>query len=155
MLLENLSVWSLLRDHQSSLILPRYVQSMKFVDRRNKFLIVLLQTIVGVTTIRAFGNSKQFLQRMVNLSDINSRPYNNVWIVNRWVSVRFSTLGAIINSMTALVIILNLDYIDASLAGLCISFTLNFTDQVCNWLIMTNARNECTHRYAYYRCSGL
>jgi hypothetical protein len=68
---------------------------------------------------------------MIELSDINSRPYNNVWVVNRWVSVRFSTLGALINAMTALAIILNLDYIDASLAGMCISFTLNFTDQVC------------------------
>lgn len=68
---------------------------------------------------------------MVKLSDINSRPYNNVWIVNRWVSVRFNVLGSVINAMTALVIILNLDYVDASLAGLCLSFTLNFTDQVC------------------------
>ncbi|CAM0141904.1 hypothetical protein VKS41_004394 [Umbelopsis sp. WA50703] len=88
------------------------------------------ETIVGATTIRAFGTSKQFLQRMIELSDINSRPYNNVWVVNRWVSVRFSTLGALINAMTALAIILNLDYIDASLAGMCISFTLNFTDQM-------------------------
>ncbi|KAI8576230.1 hypothetical protein K450DRAFT_302879 [Umbelopsis ramanniana AG] len=88
------------------------------------------ETIVGATTIRAFGNSKQFLQRMVKLSDINSRPYNNVWVVNRWVSVRFNVLGSIINAMTALVIILNLDYVDASLAGLCLSFTLNFTDQM-------------------------
>lgn len=88
------------------------------------------ETIIGVATIRAFGATRQFLQRMLNYIDINARPYYYSWLANRWVSVRFAATGAIINFLTGIVILLSVDRMNASLAGFCLSFVLLFTDQV-------------------------
>ncbi|KAG0164899.1 hypothetical protein DFQ28_008804 [Apophysomyces sp. BC1034] len=86
------------------------------------------ETIVGVTTIRAFGATQQFMQEMLKRIDANARPYFFTWIVNRWVSVRFAVMGAAVNFIAASVILLSLDFIDAATAGFCLSFLLNYTD---------------------------
>ncbi|KAI9483188.1 MAG: P-loop containing nucleoside triphosphate hydrolase protein [Benjaminiella poitrasii] len=88
------------------------------------------ETIVGVSTIRAFGATRQFLQQMLNYIDVNARPYYFTWLVNRWVSVRYAVTGALINSITAAIILFNVDKMDSSLAGFCLSFVLLFTDQM-------------------------
>lgn len=90
------------------------------------------ETIVGVATVRAFGVTRLFLQNMLEYIDTNARPYYYTWTVNRHASVRFAITGAVINSLTAFIILLNVDKVDASLAGFCLSFVLLFTDQVNN-----------------------
>ncbi|ORZ17379.1 P-loop containing nucleoside triphosphate hydrolase protein [Absidia repens] len=92
------------------------------------------ETIVGVTTIRAFGATRRFLQDMLDRVDINSRPYYYVWLVNRWVSVRIAFMGAAINVLTSFIILLNVDRMDAALAGFCLSFVLLYSDQML-WAI--------------------
>ncbi|KAI8084874.1 P-loop containing nucleoside triphosphate hydrolase protein [Halteromyces radiatus] len=88
------------------------------------------ETIVGVATIRAFGATRRFLQDMITRVDVNARPYYNVWLVNRWVSVRYAFMGAAINVVTSLIILMNLKYIDSSLAGFCLSFILLYSDEM-------------------------
>jgi hypothetical protein len=51
-------------------------------------------------------------------------------LCDRWISVRVSFTGAIINFFTGVIILLSVEKIDASLAGFCFSFVLMFTDQV-------------------------
>lgn len=88
------------------------------------------ETIVGITTIRAFGATRRFLQEMITRTDTNSRPYYFVWTVNRWVSIRYGFTGTIINIVACAIILFNLDYLDASLAGFCLSYVLLYSDQM-------------------------
>lgn len=88
------------------------------------------ETIVGVTTIRAFGASRQFLQRMLDYMDTNSRPFYYSRAVSRWITIRLSLSGAYINFLTGSIILMNLDKMDVSLAGFCISFLSSFTMEV-------------------------
>ncbi|CDH57434.1 abc bile acid [Lichtheimia corymbifera JMRC:FSU:9682] len=82
------------------------------------------ETIVGVATIRAFGVTRQFMQEMLKRVDTNARPYYYVWTANRWVSLQFFLLGAVISIGTGTAILLNLDYLDAAAAGFCLTFVL-------------------------------
>ncbi|KAI8969939.1 hypothetical protein BDF20DRAFT_915834 [Mycotypha africana] len=88
------------------------------------------ETIVGVATIRAYGVTRQFMNEMLRKIDENSRPFYFVWLANRWVGVRFSFLGAAVNFCTGIFILLSLGYMDASLAGFCMSFVLSYTSQM-------------------------
>ncbi|ORY91324.1 P-loop containing nucleoside triphosphate hydrolase protein [Syncephalastrum racemosum] len=88
------------------------------------------ETIVGVATIRAFGVTRQFLQEMLKRVDTNARPFYYVWVANRWVSMRFSLLGAAINVFAGLLILASLDHLDASAAGFCLSFILMFSENL-------------------------
>lgn len=88
------------------------------------------ETLVGIATIRAYGATRRFLQDMITRVDTNSRPYYYVWLLNRWVGVRFAFMGAAINVITSGIILLNLDRMDSALAGFCLSFILLYSDQV-------------------------
>ncbi|KAI8646442.1 P-loop containing nucleoside triphosphate hydrolase protein [Parasitella parasitica] len=88
------------------------------------------ETLVGVATIRAYGVTRQFMNEMLRRVDANARPFYYVWIANRWVGVRFSFLGAAVNFCTGVFILLSLSYMDASLAGFCLSFVLSYTTQM-------------------------
>lgn len=90
------------------------------------------ETLIGVVTIRAYGATQQFMNEMLTKVDENARPYYYVWISNRWVGIRFSFLGAAVNFCTGIFILLSLDFMDASLAGFCLSFVLSYTSQVGN-----------------------
>ncbi|KAI7905777.1 uncharacterized protein BX663DRAFT_500876 [Cokeromyces recurvatus] len=88
------------------------------------------ETLVGAATIRAYGVTRQFMNEFLRRVDTNSRPFYYVWIANRWVGVRFSFLGAAVNFCTGVFILLSLNYMDASLAGFCLSFVLTYTSQM-------------------------
>jgi ABC-type multidrug transport system fused ATPase/permease subunit len=88
------------------------------------------ETIVGVTTIRAFGMTQQFMLDMLNRIDVNSRPMFYAWSIGRWVSVRISFMGSAITFVTGVVILRNLDSLDAAMAGFCLSYVSVFTDMV-------------------------
>ncbi|KAG2227320.1 hypothetical protein INT45_004275 [Circinella minor] len=86
------------------------------------------ETIVGVSTIRAFGASRQFMQEMLKRVDTNARPYYFVWVLNRWISARVTAISAVVNVVVGMGILLSLDRLDASGAGFCLSFILTFSD---------------------------
>ena len=88
------------------------------------------ETIVGVSTIRAFGVSRQFMQEMLKRVDTNARPYYFVWVLNRWISARVHVIGAVVNIVVGMVILFSLDHLDASAAGFCLSFVLTFSEHV-------------------------
>ncbi|CAO3650101.1 unnamed protein product [Cunninghamella blakesleeana] len=82
------------------------------------------ETVIGISTIRAFGATHRFLQEMMKRVDTNSRPSYFVWCANRWFGARYGYSGAFINVITCIIIILNIDNMDASLAGFCLSYVL-------------------------------
>ncbi|CAG8498013.1 5031_t:CDS:10 [Dentiscutata erythropus] len=88
------------------------------------------ETLIGITTIRAFGASKRFMQEMLIKIDNNSRPFFYVWLINRWLSIRFNITGSFVSFLAGIFILWNIDRIDAGLAGLSLSFAMSFTEQI-------------------------
>ena len=88
------------------------------------------ETIVGVSTIRAFGVGRQFMQEMLKRVDTNARPFYYLSVIPRWISVRVLVIGAAVNVAVGMVILFGLDHLDASAAGFCLSFVLSFADHV-------------------------
>ncbi|CAE6493905.1 unnamed protein product [Rhizoctonia solani] len=79
------------------------------------------ETIAGVTVIRAFGASSTFLREMLRCVDTNACPYYGMWSVNRWLSVRFNILSALITAITGAVMLIDKN-VDASFAGFALAF---------------------------------
>lgn len=88
------------------------------------------ETISGVSTIRAFGASQQFLRVMMDSIDANIRPLFYSWAVNRWVSLRYAMTSAVVNFSACAITLYNRDKIDVALAGFGLSFVLMFTDNM-------------------------
>ncbi|CAG8846762.1 3369_t:CDS:2, partial [Racocetra persica] len=55
------------------------------------------ETLIGITTIRAFSASKRFMQDMLLKIDNNIRPFFYMWLTNRWLSIRFNVTGAFVS----------------------------------------------------------
>ncbi|KZV66005.1 ATP-binding cassette transporter [Peniophora sp. CONT] len=87
------------------------------------------ETIAGVAIIRAFGASSKFLRDMLRCVDTNTNPYYWMWGVNRWLSVRFNILSAVIIGATGLVSVLT-TRIDAALAGFMLAFAANISNDI-------------------------
>ncbi|KAF0540786.1 P-loop containing nucleoside triphosphate hydrolase protein [Gigaspora margarita] len=88
------------------------------------------ETLIGITTIRAFSASKRFMQDMLLKIDYNSRPSYYVWLTNRWLSIHFNFTSSFVSFLAGIFILWNIDHMDAGLAGLSLSFAMQFTRQI-------------------------
>ncbi|RIA81176.1 P-loop containing nucleoside triphosphate hydrolase protein [Glomus cerebriforme] len=99
------------------------------------------ETIIGISTIRAYGATKKFMEEMLLRIDINNRPFFMKCTLNRWLSVRYNIMGAILTFIAGIFILWNLDRIDAGLAGLSLSFAMAFSKQIM-WSVRNYAEFE-------------
>ncbi|KAI8342171.1 P-loop containing nucleoside triphosphate hydrolase protein [Chlamydoabsidia padenii] len=99
------------------------------------------ETVSGVATIRAFGAQERFVQDNYTKVDNNNRPFIWMWATNRWLHCRVEVLGAFVGFCTAFVLILSRNWVDAGLAGLSLSYALNFTTHML-WTVRNYAMNE-------------
>ncbi|KAH8548101.1 P-loop containing nucleoside triphosphate hydrolase protein [Umbelopsis sp. PMI_123] len=76
------------------------------------------ETIAGVTTIRAFGNTKVFLSKMVELVDNYLRPCYSVWVLNRWISSILSTVSTLLTCFIALLCLFRPEQLSAATAAI-------------------------------------
>ncbi|OZJ06265.1 hypothetical protein BZG36_00792 [Bifiguratus adelaidae] len=113
----------------------RYASTSRQMKRMNSnakspLFTHFTETIVGVTTIRAFGVSRRFMLEMIKRTDVHARPFFFTWTVNRWLSTRSSATGALLSFAVGVAILWNLDFVDASLAGFTLTYAFTFTDQL-------------------------
>lgn len=99
------------------------------------------ETLVGISTIRAYGDEKRFIRDNLTKIDCNNRPFFFMWVSNRWLSFRIDTAGALVAFCAAGFVLLNIDRIDAGLAGLSLSYALSFNDDVL-WIVRLYAVME-------------
>lgn len=97
-------------------------------------------TLSGVGTIRAFGKSEEYIDKMFKRIDIFSQRTFYVWVLNRWMGLRMSIIGGFFSVLVGAVIVAIPD-IDASLAGFALSFALTYTINVI-WTIRRYANTE-------------
>ncbi|KAK9470277.1 uncharacterized protein V1510DRAFT_440956 [Dipodascopsis tothii] len=99
------------------------------------------ETLVGVTTIRAYGYEDQFLKQNELLIDDNNRPFWSVWATNRWMSFRINTVGSMVSFFAAVFVVLSVGKMDSGLAGLSLTYAVTFTDSML-WFVWLYAMNE-------------
>ncbi|SCV71654.1 BQ2448_3242 [Microbotryum intermedium] len=87
------------------------------------------ESLAGVSTIRAFGDSTRFMRDIFKLVDLNNRPFLAMWQANRWLSFRVDVAGIGI-TVAAAVLILLTPSMDAAAAGFILSFTMSFMDRI-------------------------
>lgn len=66
--------------------------------------------------------------------DQNSMPFFYLWVVNRWLSFRIDLIGALVIFSSGVFILLNINNIDAGLAGISLTYAISFTEAAL-WLV--------------------
>ncbi|GME70449.1 unnamed protein product [Ambrosiozyma monospora] len=84
------------------------------------------ETLNGVITIRAYGDEKRFLIRNLKLVDAANRPSFYADVGNLWLSFRTDLVGAIVITLAAALAVFNVGTIDSGLAGISLSFAVQF-----------------------------
>ncbi|KAJ2710883.1 hypothetical protein H4R19_003522, partial [Coemansia spiralis] len=99
------------------------------------------ETLSGASTIRAYGQEERFQRANYAKIDDNIRPFIYVWGANRWLSIRVDLVGALVSFVAGLLALLATGRMDAGLAGLSLSYALNFTEHIL-WVVRYYSVNE-------------
>lgn len=92
------------------------------------------ESLVGVTTIRAYGSQKRFLLTMYEKLDTYVAPFYLLWMTNRWLYCRIEFTGAFVTLSAGVFILWNIDRIDAGMAGISLFYASSFLVNVY-WFI--------------------
>lgn len=99
------------------------------------------ETLVGVSTIRAYGIERKFLLENVNKIDDNNRPFFYMWVANRWLSIRNDLVGALVVLFSGIFVLLKIDSLDAGMAGIALSYAISFNEAAL-WVVRLYAEVE-------------
>ncbi|OTF75909.1 hypothetical protein BLA29_010920, partial [Euroglyphus maynei] len=101
------------------------------------------ETLSGVSTIRAYGCSKRFIQESNQRVDTNQRCYFPSVIANRWLAIRLEFCGNLITFFAAAFSVLSRDSFQSQpgFAGLIMTYAMSIT-QTLNWLIRMTSEME-------------
>ncbi|CEP13205.1 hypothetical protein [Parasitella parasitica] len=108
---------------------------------RSPIYVQFNETVLGVTTIRAFGCQRRFTEENFKRIDANNRPFLWMWATNRWLHCRVDVLGAFVSFCTGAVLVSSRHWVNPGLAGLSLSYALTFTQHVL-WVVRMYAINE-------------
>lgn len=89
-------------------------------------------TLAGLSTIRAFDKTHTYLARMHTSLDAWVMTSFYIALANRWMSFRMALIASLFSVAVGAVVIVN--PIDAALAGLALSFVLDFSESL-RWTI--------------------
>jgi len=99
------------------------------------------ETLNGVSTIRAFNRSEEFIKDNENRLDTNQRAFFISTTANRWLGIRLELLGAIVVGLASLFCVIERENIDAGSAGLSLTYALQ-TTALLNWLVRMYTETE-------------
>ncbi|KAJ3094120.1 hypothetical protein HK100_006272, partial [Physocladia obscura] len=124
----------------------RTSRALKRIDSvmRSPIFSHFSETLNGVTTIRAFNEIPRFTAESSRRFDVSNRATYFLVVSNLWLSIRIQSLSAFVVGCAAALIIMT--GINAGLAGLCLNFTLQLTDNLISisWMEMAmNSVGEC------------
>ena len=131
------------------------VREMRRLDvlTRSPWFAHITTVVSGLTTIRTYLKTENFIDKFCCLLDQNSVPYYLFLCVNRWLSLRLDALTIISSAFISILVVLDKNIVSPAFAGLALStmFLINgmlqFTTRL---LIETQARFVCTDRIKYY-----
>ncbi|OBZ77340.1 ATP-dependent bile acid permease [Grifola frondosa] len=86
------------------------------------------ELLEGIVTVRAFSAEQRFLNDLYAKVDLTTQMWYTFWMTNRWLLLYFDTLGAL--GILATTLFALSGYVDAGLAGVCITSAMSFTNSV-------------------------
>ena len=92
------------------------------------------ETLTGVITIRAYGDGPRFIEDNHRRINAYNRPHIHLWAANRWLSTRIDLTGALVSFFSAAFVLMYTGRIDAGAAGLSLTYSITFTENVL-WLV--------------------
>ncbi|CCC69583.1 hypothetical protein NCAS_0C05930 [Naumovozyma castellii] len=92
------------------------------------------ETLVGVATIRAYGDESRFMLENLHKIDENNKPFFYLWVFNRWLSFRIDMIGAFVIFGAGVFILTNIKNIDSGMAGISLTYAISFTEGAL-WLV--------------------
>ncbi|KAI8838411.1 P-loop containing nucleoside triphosphate hydrolase protein [Chytriomyces cf. hyalinus JEL632] len=108
---------------------------------RSPIYSMFSETLVGVSTIRAYGAEERFMKENLNRVDTNHRAFFYMWSANRWFGTRVATIAGTVILVSALGTVAMKDAIGAGLAGLSLTWVLSFSDYLI-WIVRIQAALE-------------
>ena len=123
-----------------------YIQSSRDLKRlesaqRSPLYQQFGETLSGITTIRAYGDERRFIEDNSQRVNSHNRPFIFLWAANRWLALRVDFAGALVAFFAAIFVVLKVGKIDAGAAGLSLTYALNFNENIL-WLVRLYAENE-------------
>ncbi|KAK7677231.1 hypothetical protein QCA50_019825 [Cerrena zonata] len=86
------------------------------------------ELLEGIVTVRAFSAEQRFLDDLYRKVDLTTKMWYSFWMTNRWLLLNFDSLGALAVFTTTLFALSG--YVNAGLAGVCITSAMAFTNSV-------------------------
>ena len=99
------------------------------------------ETLSGIVTIRAYGDSARFILDNHQRINTYNRPYIYLWASNRWLAFRVDMIGALVSFFAGAFVIMNAGTIDAGAAGLSLTYAVTFSENML-WLVRLYSSNE-------------
>ncbi|KAK8770954.1 hypothetical protein V5799_025802 [Amblyomma americanum] len=123
-----------------------YVKSLRQVKRlesvtRSPVNNHLSETVTGLSSVRSYGVQSIFVQENDYKVDVTQNCTVNSLHCNYWMQIRLEIIGDILLLTMLLLIVTNRDNIDAGMAGLMVSYSLN-TIAPFNYLIYFSTELE-------------
>ena len=92
------------------------------------------ETLNGVSTIRAYGQTARFARENEVRMDRSITPYFFSNVADRWRGTSSETLGAMVVLIVGLMAVLGFGTLDSAAVGLCVTYALSIT-QFLNWVL--------------------
>ncbi|KAJ5758762.1 hypothetical protein N7520_005918 [Penicillium odoratum] len=96
-------------------------------DSNADILEYFTTSMSGVSTIRAFGATDQFMDQMHRRVDNLSTVRRHFWIFNRWLGLQMSFAGILFTTGTGIILLSTTSMLDASLMGVALTFSMGFS----------------------------
>lgn len=107
---------------------------------RSPLFVSFAETLVGMGTIRAYGDSARFIRKLLGEIDANNRCFWYMWQANRVLNNLSNFVGTLV-TVGASVLALSVPGMSAGAAGLSITYALSFTESVL-WVVRMYASAE-------------
>lgn len=122
-----------------------YVTTSREIKRydsvtRSPIFVSFSEALVGMSTIRSYADSGRFMSKLLGELDTNTRCFWYLWQSNRVLNNLSNFIGTLI-TVSAAVLALRSETMDAATAGLSITYALSFTEYVL-WVVRLYAAAE-------------
>ncbi|OCF40975.1 ATP-binding cassette transporter [Kwoniella heveanensis CBS 569] len=107
---------------------------------RSPIFISFSEVLVGMSTIRSYGDSARFMRKLFQEVDQNTRCFWYLWQINRFLNNFSNIIGAFVTIFAAVFALRN-PKMDAGAVGLSITYALSFTEYVL-WVVRLYAASE-------------
>nr|XP_060626494.1 ATP-binding cassette sub-family C member 2-like [Anolis sagrei ordinatus] len=116
-----------------------YIASSRQIRRlagasRTPIISHFSETLLGVSTIRAYGCQERFIDQNKDVVNENLVCFYNNVISNRWLAIRLEFLGNLMVFFAALFTMFAGSKMDSATMGLSISYALNITQSLNFWV---------------------